>query len=67
MQVRLDTLFDRQREQYGFCFTCEDCVHYDGDTETCIHEFPNQMHRLSRYTVSPRPEYILFCKDFDLG
>ena len=67
MEVPFDSIFDTQRVKYNFRFTCEDCVHFDGHTESCIHEFPNQMHRMHRYTDSPRPKTILFCKDFDLG
>ena len=66
MEVPFDSIFDKQKKQYNFCFTCEDCVHFDGNTDECIHEFPNQMHRIQRYTVFPRPRAVLFCKDFDL-
>lgn len=67
MEVAFTPLFDEQRKKYKFCFTCEDCAHFDGDTGACIHEFPNHMHRIDCYTAKPSPKTILFCKDFDLA
>ena len=67
MEVKYSSEFDEQRQQYGFCFTCEHCAHFDDETEACLHGFPNKMHRLGYYRTEPRPRTILFCKDFDLG
>ena len=67
MEVPFNNKFNEQCEAYGFCYTCEDCAHFDTDEEICLHGFPNQMHRLSYYQSTPRPRTILFCKDFDLG
>ena len=67
MEVPFNAAFEAQQKKYNFCYTCEDCVHFDSAAEVCIHEFPNHMHRLKHYTEEPKPANILFCKDFDLG
>jgi hypothetical protein len=66
MEVRFHPGFDAQRSAYSFRFTCEDCAHFDERDGTCLHGFPNRLHRLARYEGSPRPDVIVFCKDFDL-
>jgi hypothetical protein len=66
MEVRFDPEFDAQRSAYSFRFTCEDCAHFDERGGDCLHGFPNRLHRLARYEGSPRPDVIVFCKDFDL-
>ncbi len=66
MEVALDFVFDEQRIKYRFRYTCEDCVHFNSQTEQCIHEYPNQMHRQQRYELGPKPKTIIFCKEFDL-
>ena len=67
MEVKFSPEFEAQRVRFDFCFTCEHCAHFDDETDECLHGFPNQMHRLGYYESTPRPETILFCKDFDLG
>ena len=66
MEVPYSRDFDAQIEQYSFCFTCETCAHFDDEENTCLHGFPNRMHQIGYYRTDPRPETILFCKDFDL-
>ncbi len=65
VEVTYDLMFDPQRKQYSFCFTCEHCAHFDDRTDTCLHGFPSSMHRLTYYEAVPKPPTILFCKDFD--
>ena len=67
MEVPYESLFDKQVEEFSFCFTCEKCAHFDDGEDTCLHGFPNRMHHLSYYKTTPRPPTILFCKDFDLA
>ena len=67
MEVAYNLEFERQRERFTFCFTCEHCAHFDDDGETCLHGFPCEMHRLRFYEKDPPPATILFCKDFDLA
>ncbi len=67
MEVDYRPNFEEQRTRYSFCFTCEDCAHFDGETGECLHGFPNEQHRLSYYVSEIRPGTILFCKDFDLA
>ena len=66
MEVPLNARFDEQCREFGFCFTCEHCAHFDADRGVCLHGFPNMMHRLGYYREEPRPSTIVFCKDFDL-
>ena len=66
MEVPFDVRFNEQCERFGFCYTCEYCAHFDSDQGSCLHGFPNEMHRLAYYHADPRPRTILFCKDFDL-
>ena len=66
MEVPYNRRFEEQKERYSFCFTCENCAHFDADKEQCLHGFPNNPHRLAYYTASSKPKTILFCKDFDL-
>lgn len=67
MEVAYSVTFDEQRKRYAFCFTCEHCAYFDDVRDTCLHEFPNAMHRLALYRNEPRPRTILFCKEFDLA
>jgi len=67
MEVRFHSGFDAQKEAFSFRFTCEDCAHFDERDGSCLHGFPNGLHRLARYTRAQRPEVIVFCKDFDLA
>ena len=67
MEVLYTKKFDRQRVEFAFKFTCEHCAHFDEKSSSCLHEFPNEEHRLDYYTASERPHSILFCKDFDLA
>jgi hypothetical protein len=64
MEVPYTEKFKKQLKEYNFCFTCEHCAYFDNNNQTCLHEFPNQMHR-SRY-YAENPKTILFCKEFDL-
>ena len=67
MEVPFDDAFDEQRTRFALRFTCEHCAHYDETSGACAHGFPNRVHCLSHYTGTPRPETIVFCKDFDLA
>ncbi len=67
MEVAYTPHFERQCQQYRFCFTCDDCAHFDDHRDVCLHGFPNQMHRRALYQGTPPPKTILFCKDFDLA
>ena len=67
MEVDWKPSFDEERERYGFRFTCEHCSYFDDRSGECLHGFPNYMHRLQFFDSEPRPERILFCKDFDLA
>jgi hypothetical protein len=53
--------FDTEREAFALRFCCEDCAHFDGATERCRHEWPNQSHRRD----AP-PSVLDFCKEFEL-
>jgi hypothetical protein len=67
MEVVRGPEFDEERERLSFRFTCEDCAHFDDRRGSCLHGFPNALHRLDRYLREPRPATIVFCKDFDLA
>jgi hypothetical protein len=67
MEVDWKPSFDEERRRYRFRFTCEHCAYFDDQTGECLHGFPNHMHRLQFFDSDPRPERILFCKDFDLA
>lgn len=67
MEVRFGSGFEAQKEAYSFRFTCEHCAHFDERDGSCLHGFPNDLHRLARYEGARRPEVIVFCKDFDLA
>ncbi len=67
MEVTYNQNFESERERYSFCFTCEQCAHFDENAETCLHGYPCHMHRLMYYKTVPKPPTILFCKDFDLA
>jgi len=66
MEVPFTKKFEEQKKQFSFCFTCETCAHYDAKNDECLHEYPNQMHKMEHYQSNPRPVSILFCKDYDL-
>jgi hypothetical protein len=56
-------LFD-EAERFGLRFACEDCAHFDGGKDRCLHEFPTAEHRRALL----RPGSVLsFCKEFELG
>ena len=67
MEIPFDPEFDAQRGAFSFRFTCEYCAHFDERDGGCLHGFPNRLHRLARYEGTPRPEVVVFCKDFDLA
>jgi len=67
LEVIYNAHFDRQRRTFRFCFTCEDCAHFDEKKVVCLHGFPCGMHRSRYYDTEPKPKTILFCKDFDLA
>jgi len=58
------TFFD-QAEKFGLRCACEDCSQFDARTETCIHGYPNDVHRLAYLRSSP--PVIVPCKDFELA
>jgi hypothetical protein len=64
MKVPRDTEFDEQRLRFTLRFCCEHCAFFHEPTGRCVHDFPNDEHRLEYYD---RPgEWIVFCKDFEL-
>jgi len=67
MKVAWSERFEEQRRELGFCYTCEDCAYFDSADTSCLHGFPNEMHRAAASDAGARPTHILFCKDFDLA
>ncbi len=66
MRMPKDDLFYREVECYAFKLTCEECIHFIGDTEQCSLLWPNANHRLE--AVRDRSNtHVLFCKEFDLA
>ena len=56
--------FDAEREVYALRFCCEDCAHFDAETERCRHEWPNESHRKQVGVDGASP--LDFCKEFEL-
>jgi hypothetical protein len=52
-----------EAERFALRFACEDCAHFDGGGERCLHAFPTAPHRRALL----RPGSVLsFCKEFEL-
>jgi hypothetical protein len=64
MRIERDQRFDDQRRAFALRFTCEECAFFHEPSGACVHDFPNEEHRLSYYDAPGR--WIVFCKDFDL-
>lgn len=67
MEIPYTTTFEEQRLRYHLCFTCETCSHFDAPSDACSLGYPNSFHRLAFYESNPRPEAILFCKEYECG
>jgi len=64
MKFEPDRSFFSQAAQYRLAYTCEHCAYLDPKTGTCIHGYPNEVHRLEYYENDP--PWIIPCKDFEL-
>jgi hypothetical protein len=65
VKIQQDERFREQRERFRLRFTCEHCVLFDDQRESCAHGYPIQEHREARY-LDPSAT-IVFCKHFELG
>ena len=64
MRIPRDETFEEQRRAYRLRFTCEHCAFFHEPSGGCVHDFPNEEHRLAHYDADY--EWIVFCKDFEL-
>jgi len=55
--------FDEESERFQLRFCCEDCGHFDPQSEHCAHEWPSDSHR--RRTAQEERQ-LDFCKEFEL-
>lgn len=57
--------FQEQYRKLHFMCTCEECIHFKGDTKKCSLYWPNNDHREETVSKISTPE-IIFCKDFEM-
>lgn len=63
MRQRVDEQFLAEAKQFRLRATCESCVHYAEQTQTCAEGFPNHDHRKRKLGVG---DEVVFCKEFEL-
>jgi len=60
--------FSQEVEKTRLAFTCEDCLHFDGDGDRgpeCGVFFPTDPHRAQRYSETAEDGRLYFCKMFE--
>ncbi|APR99547.1 hypothetical protein [Pajaroellobacter abortibovis] len=62
METHKDLLFLAQASQFHLCYTCDEFIHFDLDSERCIHGYPYPL----RLSVDHETSFCL-CKEFELG
>jgi len=63
MRTRVGPQFREEATRYDLRFTCEWCVHYDGNGETCSNGYPTEAHRQRDLNAI---DWLSFCKLFEL-
>jgi hypothetical protein len=66
MITRVDPEFVEESRRFRLRFTCDACVHFDGDRGQCSHGYPTAPHR----GIEPSQDghaQVVFCKEFELG
>jgi hypothetical protein len=53
----------REAREFSLRHACEDCVYFAPKDASCVHGYPNEMHR--RAAAEARGS-IEFCKEFEL-
>ncbi len=66
MRIRKDEHFQQEFETFGFVWSCERCVHFDGPGDHCSLLWPHADH-LEAAAHDPETPFIIFCKEFDLN
>ncbi|MBX3251100.1 MAG: hypothetical protein KF901_28245 [Myxococcales bacterium] len=59
-----DAKFREQAERFALRLYCEECLHFDPDTERCEHGFPVARHRAATADAPDAP--LLFCKEHEI-
>ena len=55
-----DERFEEEAKRFALRWSCEDCVHFAHETQTCSHGYPTEQHRRKA-----RP--VVFCKEWELA
>lgn len=63
MKTHVDARLREEAAALGFCFSCEECAHFDAPRDACSLGYPSHMHRRAALATGDELE---FCKEFDL-
>jgi len=63
MISRVDEQLLREAREYALRFTCDTCIHFEDDSNSCEHGYPTEPHRVRLELVRE----LSFCKDYELG
>ena len=63
MQSVVDERFREEVRRFSLRFTCESCVHFEPEAESCSNGYPTEPHRRIRLASVSR---LAFCKMFEL-
>ena len=64
MRFRLSPAFFEERERFSLVHNCEQCVHFDPTTTSCVHGYPIDDHIES--SLERIGAELVFCKEFEL-
>lgn len=62
MRTHLDERLRAEIARYRLVFTCEQCIHYDEDAESCSQGYPTGEHRQKTLELG---RTLVFCKLFE--
>jgi hypothetical protein len=65
MHIVMSPRFLEEAERYRLAFTCEECAHFDPESEACAIRYPTADHRRDRVMGAPDGERVFFCKMFE--
>jgi len=54
-----------ERERYDLRHTCEECAHFDAQSERCRSGWPTEPYRRAFYENNPPG--LVMCKEFELA
>jgi hypothetical protein len=66
VRIYVDARYLEQRRAFDLRACCEDCVHFDDDSQGCSLTFPNAEHRSATHAALAEGEPMLFCKTFEM-